>query len=188
MATAADSTAEQASDPLPHDPSEEPRNTPDQPDRAVVNEFDFDEEEEDAEDLDGPAAEAAFRERSRRAVIRRIYSDPVEIHVHSIIIKGNLRTRDSLIQAEVADLLRSASTLQELLYASKFAGVVLHRLNIFESVSVTLDAGPPELPRSANVVIEVVESNRRFVGGIQRSSKPQVKISDCNRIFLVNWL
>ncbi|KAM0898852.1 hypothetical protein ACQ4PT_021670 [Festuca glaucescens] len=173
MAIAADSTAEQASGPVPHELPEEPRNAPDQPDLGEDDEFD--EEEDDAEELDGPAAEAAFKERVHRAVIRRIYAEPIEIRVHSIIIKGNLSTRASLIEAEVANLLRSASTVQDLLVSSRLATMVLHRVNLFEHVSITLDAGPPEFPGTANVIIDVVESARRFVGGIHRSSKPQVR-------------
>jgi outer membrane protein insertion porin family len=99
MAIAGDSTAEQAPDTVPHEPPEESSGSPDQPDHGEV---DFEEEDGDAEELDGPAA---YEERER-AVLRRLYGEPVGIRVHDIIIQGNFKTRDELIEAEVADLLR----------------------------------------------------------------------------------
>lgn len=44
-----------------------------------------------------------------QSVFRRLASDPVGIRVHDVVIRGNARTRVELIQAEVADILRSAS-------------------------------------------------------------------------------
>ena len=158
MAIATDSTAEQApKNPAPHEPSEEPRKDPDQPGHGEANEVDFDEEEDDAEEPDGPAAD---RERVQ-AVFRRLHAEPVSIRVHDVVIKGNSRTRDALIETEVADLLRSAGTVQDLVRASSLANARLRRLDVFDSVSITLDAGPPELPGTTNVVIEVVEAARR---------------------------
>ncbi|KAK1667644.1 hypothetical protein QYE76_055803 [Lolium multiflorum] len=161
MAIAADSTtAEQAPDPVPHEPPQESRGSPDQPGHGEANEVDFEEEDGDAEELDGPAA---YGER-QRAVLRRLYGEPVGIRVHDIVIEGNFKTRDALIEAEVADLLRSAGTVQDLLRASTLASALLRRLDVFESVCITLDAGPPELPGTANVLIEVVEA--ATVGGL----------------------
>ncbi|KAM0822188.1 hypothetical protein ACQ4PT_071641 [Festuca glaucescens] len=154
MAIAGDSTAEQAPDTVPHELPEESRGSPDQPDHGETNEVDFEEEDGDAEEQDGPAA---YGERER-AVFRRMYGEPVGIRVHDIIIEGNFKTRDELIEAEVADLLRSAGTVQDLVRASSLASALLRRLDVFESVCITLDAGPPELPGTANVLIEVVEA------------------------------
>ncbi|XP_047061560.1 SAM50-like protein SPAC17C9.06 [Lolium rigidum] len=170
MPIAADSTAEQAPDPAPHEPSEKPRKVSDQPDRGEDNEVDF-EEEEDAEELDGPAAVLAAHKERARAVFARFYTEPIGIRVHDIIIKGNLKTRASLIEAEVADLLRSAGTVQHLLHASRRASTLLRDLDVFDSVTITLDAGPPEFPGTTNVVIQVVEAARRFDGGIYSKAK-----------------
>ncbi|CAM0883000.1 unnamed protein product [Alopecurus aequalis] len=167
MAIAADSTAEQAPNPVSHELPEEPRNAPDLPDRGEDNEVDFDEEEDDGKELDGPAAEA---ERVR-AVFRRLYAESVGIRVHDVIIEGNLKTRGSLIEAEVADLLRSAGTVQDLVHASRHAAELLRRLDLFESFTITLDAGPPEFPGAANVFIDVVEAARCFDGGIFSKDK-----------------
>ncbi|CAM0882998.1 unnamed protein product [Alopecurus aequalis] len=174
MAIDADSTAEQAPNPVPHEPSEESRESSGQPDHGEANEVDFEEEDGDADELDGPAAEAAYEERTR-AVFRRLYTEAVGIRIHYIIIEGNLKTRDSLIEAEVADLLHSAGTVQDLVRASSLANQRLQRLQVFDSVSITLDAGPPELPGTANILIEVVEA-RTFNGlNFGYYSKPEAR-------------
>uniref|UniRef100_A0A453FUH2 POTRA domain-containing protein n=1 Tax=Aegilops tauschii subsp. strangulata TaxID=200361 RepID=A0A453FUH2_AEGTS len=173
MAIAADSTAEQAPNPAPHEPSDEPRKAPDQPDRGEDNGVDFDEEEDDAEELDGPPA---YKEKVK-AVFRRLHAEPVGIRVHDVIIRGNFKTRGSLIEAEVADLLRSAGTVQGLVRASSHANALLRRLDVFDSVSITLGAGPPEFPGTAIVTIQVVEAARPYNRGIFFFPKKEVKIS-----------
>ena len=114
----------------------------------------------------------------------RLYTEPVGIRVHDIIIEGNLKTRGSLIEAEVADLLLSAGTVQDLLRASTLVIARLQGLQVFDTVSITLDVGPPELPGTANVFIQVVEA--RTVSGLNIGyfSKPEVKISDLLNLFL----
>ena len=47
-----------------------------------------------------------------------LHAEPVRIRVHDVIIRGNAKTREELIEAEVADLLRSATTVQDLLSAA----------------------------------------------------------------------
>ncbi|RLN29796.1 hypothetical protein C2845_PM05G34970 [Panicum miliaceum] len=86
---------------------------------------------------------------------------------------GNTKTRDELIEAEVADLLRAAPTVQELLRAASVATSRLHRLDVFDAVKITLDAGPPELPGTTNVVIEVVEAANPLTGSAGVYSKPE---------------
>jgi outer membrane protein insertion porin family len=184
MAIAADSTAEQTPSPFPHEPSEEFRGSPDQPDHGEANEADFEEEEDgDAEELDGAAA---YEERVR-AVFRRLHAEPVGTRVHDIIIEGNLKTRAALIEAEVADLLRSAGTVQGLLLASMIANERLRGLDVFESVSIVLDAGPPELPGTTNVLIQVVEAGTFSGFNFGYFSRPEVKISNLlnNRLLLL---
>lgn len=134
---------------------------------------DGEEEYEEEEELDGPAAEAAERERVQ-SVLRRLSSNPVGIRVHDVIIKGNTKTRDELIEAEVAALLRAAPTVQDLLRAASVATARLHSLDVFDAVKITLDAGPPELPGTTNVVIEVVEAANPLTGTAGVYSKPDV--------------
>ncbi|RLM98680.1 hypothetical protein C2845_PM06G18870 [Panicum miliaceum] len=130
--------------------------------------------EDEEEELDGPAAAAAERERVQ-SVFKRLSSDPVAIRVHDVVIKGNTKTRDELIEAEVADLLRAAPTVQELLRAASVATSRLHRLDVFDAVKITLDAGPPELPGTTNVVIELVEAANPLSGSAGVYSKPEAR-------------
>lgn len=134
-------------------------------------EEEYDEEEEE---LDGPAAAAVEREKVQ-SVFRRLSSDPVEIRVHDVIIKGNRKTREELIEAEVAELLRAAVTVQDLLRAATIASARLRGLDVFDAVNITLDAGPPELPGTTNVVVEVVEAANPVSGTAGVYSKPEVR-------------
>ncbi|KAI5006462.1 hypothetical protein ZWY2020_033705 [Hordeum vulgare] len=82
--------------------------------------------------------------------------------------------REALIEAEVADLIRSATTVQDLLSAAAEASAWLRGLDVFEAVNITLDAGPPELPGTTNIVIEVVEPSIPISGNAGVYSKPEV--------------
>ncbi|KAJ3669038.1 hypothetical protein LUZ60_010988 [Juncus effusus] len=128
------------------------------------------EEEEDSEELD-PAAE---RERLK-SLFRRLSTDPVHLRVHDVVIKGNAKTKDALIEAEVMDHFRNARTMQELVQAAGIANARLKDLEIFDSVSITLDAGPSELPGTTNVVIEVVEASNPLTGNVGVYSKPEAR-------------
>lgn len=120
----------------------------------------------------GPPLE---REKVER-LLRRLYSGPVRLRVHDVVIRGNAKTKDSLIEAEVLDAFRSASTMQELLQAAGAANARLRQLDVFDSVRITLDAGPPELPGTANVIIDVVEAKKPLTGDIGIFTKPEVRI------------
>ena len=61
-----------------------------------------------------------------------------------------------------------------LLEASRVANSNLRALDIFDSVNITLDSGPPELPGTTNVVIEVVESKNPLTGQIGAYTKAEV--------------
>ncbi|CAL4953836.1 unnamed protein product [Urochloa decumbens] len=145
MAIAADSTADQAPIPAPDEAAGEAGKTPTHPDRGEPNAEAADEEyEEEEEELDGPAAEAAEREKID-AVFQRLADAPVGIRVHDVIIQGNTKTRDALIEAEAVDLIRSAATVQDL------------------------------LPGTTNVLIEVVEAANPIDGSVGCFSKPEAK-------------
>ena len=93
---------------------------------------------------------------------------------HDVIIQGNTKTRDALIEAEIVDLIRSAVTVQDLVRAASIANARLRGLEVFDSVHVTLDAGPPELPGTTNVRVEVVEAANPMDGSVGFFSKPEV--------------
>lgn len=130
----------------------------------------FDEEEEE------PVTEES-RIRSEKAkmenLFRRLSSERVPLRVHDVLIKGNTKTKDQLIEAEI-EALKTATTVQELIQASSIANARLQQLEIFDSVNITLDSGPPELPGTTNVIVEVVETKNPVTGDIGIYSKPEV--------------
>lgn len=135
------------------------------------------EEEEEEEDNDPTMSTDARIQRDRanmNSLFQRLTTERVPARVHDIIIKGNKKTKDSLIAAEVEPLFRGANSFQELLRAAAIARVHLHGLGIFDSVVITLDAGPPELPGTANVVIDVSEG-RLLSGDFGVFSKPEAR-------------
>lgn len=161
--------------------SKEPISNPPIPDdddeEDDFEEIDEDDEEEEEEERERRPVTAESRLRSDRAkmenLFRRLSSERVPIRVHDVIIKGNTKTKDSLIEAEM-EALKSATTLQELLKAASFANARLQQLDIFDSVNITLDSGPPELPGTTNVVVEIVESGNPLTGSVGVFSKPEV--------------
>ncbi|GJM88857.1 hypothetical protein PR202_ga05430 [Eleusine coracana subsp. coracana] len=173
MASAADPAADQnPRDAEPRKPTNEV-----EAEAEVAEEYeedDYEEEDEEDEQPDGPAASAAEREKIR-AVFQRLSSEQVGIRVHDVVIKGNSKTRDELIEAEVLDLLRAAPTIQDLLRAASVATARLRQLDVFDAVKITLDAGPPELPGTTNVVIEVVEAANPVTGTAGVYSKPEAR-------------
>ncbi|KAL8170876.1 LOW QUALITY PROTEIN: hypothetical protein V2J09_022680 [Rumex salicifolius] len=83
--------------------------------------------------------------------------------VHDVVIQGNTKTKDSVIEAEIGSL-RDATTLQELFQAATCVRSRLHSLQIF-------DPGPPELPGTANVVVHVSELTKQPVPNKSSSMK-----------------
>lgn len=138
-------------------------------DLADDNDEYSDEEEEELSDESKLRAQKAKMEN----LFHRISNETVPLRVHDVLIKGNVRTKEALIEAEI-ECLREASSVQELLKAASIANARLQRLDIFESVNITLDSGPPELPGTTNVVVQVVEPKNPLTGDIGVYSKPEV--------------
>ncbi|KAI3815964.1 hypothetical protein L1987_15648 [Smallanthus sonchifolius] len=136
-------------------------------------EDDFDNEDEE-EPLVTP--ESRMREDRTRmdGVFHRISSERVPLRVHDVLIKGNKKTKESLIEAEI-EALKTATSVQELLQAATIANARLQKLDIFDSVNITLDSGPPELPGTSNVIVEVVESKNSLTGDIGIFTKPEAR-------------
>lgn len=169
---AIDSPKDRNPNPSPQEQEEE------DPDDDFEDHDDVDDDEDDDDfELETPSS---HREKIQ-TLFRRLRSGPVRIRVHEVIIKGNRRTNGSLIEAEVVEALRSATTIQELLRAAGDANVRLQRLDVFDSVSITLDAGPPEISGTANVVIEVLEPKNPVTGDLGIFTKPEVR-------FLIKFL
>lgn len=137
-------------------------------------------DEEDEEEIQPELPNTRTRESRARIereklenLFRRIQTERVPLRVHDVIIKGNAKTKDSLIEAETA-LLKDVSSMQELLEASKDVNFGLQALQVFDSVRITLDSGPPELPGTANVIIEVVETKSPLSGEVGAYTKGEV--------------
>lgn len=136
---------------------------------------DDEEEELDEEDLGAYGGSRTSEREKMSDLLRRLATKPVRVRVHDVVIKGNTKTKDSVIEAEVVPLFRSASTMQELLQAAAAANARLQRLEIFDSVNIVLDAGPSELPGTANVVINLVEPKNPLSGDIGFYTKPETR-------------
>ncbi|KAK7300497.1 hypothetical protein RJT34_11342 [Clitoria ternatea] len=102
---------------------------------------------------------------------RRLSSELVPIRVHDIFINGNTKTKGWIIQAELKPI-ENATTMQELMQASQIALANLQTLEIFDSCNLRLEAGPRELPNTANVIIDVVETDHNVSGEFGVYTKP----------------
>ncbi|EPS58849.1 hypothetical protein M569_15965, partial [Genlisea aurea] len=109
------------------------------------------------------------------SLLRRLSAEQVPVRVHDIIIKGNTKTKDFLIESMVEELFRGATSFQQLLQAAGIANMRLQGLEIFDLVNITLDAGPPELPGTANVVIDVSELKSPLSADFGMYTKPQAR-------------
>ncbi|KAL8162815.1 hypothetical protein V2J09_014304 [Rumex salicifolius] len=110
--------------------------------------------------------------------------------VHDVLIQGNTKTKDGVIEAEIGSL-RHATTLRELFQAAICVRSRLQSLQIFESVNITFSPGPPELPGTANVVVHVSELRsplRANVGVFSKQPVPNKSLSTLEGCVKVNNL
>jgi outer membrane protein insertion porin family len=103
------------------------------------------EEEEEEEEIDVALI---------RNMTQKLSTEPVKVRVHDVQIKGNTRTKDSVIEAQLKEV-RSVETMQELLQESVRANSRLRALGIFDKCVITLDAGPNELPGTVRSLIVI---------------------------------
>ncbi|KAJ4893336.1 Outer membrane OMP85 family protein [Raphanus sativus] len=155
----------------PNPPTREPEDEVEQAQDPNSDEGELEEEEEDGDDT-----VVSNPQTKTESLFRRMRSAPVPVRVHDVIVRGNDKTKDHVIEAEV-EAVREANTLQELLEASRVANSNLRALDIFDSVNITLDSGPTELPGTTNVVIEVVESKHPLTGQIGAYTRAEAKSS-----------
>ena len=175
------------------------------PNPNSVDDDEIDEqEEEEEEEEDDVVSHKPYNRKNRSSLSslreqrskletlsRRLASELVPIRVHDVLIRGNTKTKDWVIEAELK-LLQDATTVQELISASEIALARLRSLEIFESTELTLQAGPPELPHTANVVVDVVETANKVSGEFGVYTKPsvqshslfsfRVRCCDCSRL------
>ena len=82
---------------------------------------DEDEDEDEAEEEDEEEESRSEKSRESRlaedgskleSMFRRLASEKVKLRVHDVLIKGNTKTKDSLIEAEL-EAIKNATTMQE---------------------------------------------------------------------------
>ncbi|GLT69364.1 hypothetical protein SLA2020_415210 [Shorea laevis] len=112
-----------------------------------------------------PEERAGEHKFKLESLFRRMQTGPVQLRVHDVIVRGNKKTKDYIIEVET-EALKSARTMQELVRASTAMNTRLQALEVFDSATITLKSGPPELPDTTNVIIEVVETQIPLSGEI----------------------
>ncbi|XP_020983030.1 uncharacterized protein LOC107496983 [Arachis duranensis] len=157
------------------DNAEQEHEEDDEPEDEKEQEENEEEEEEDVlPNLRTPQS-AASKLREQRfkveTLARRLSSEMVPIRVHDVLVKGNTKTKDWVIEAELKGI-ETATTMQDLMRACEAAIARLQALEIFDSCKVRLEPGPKELPNTANVVVDVVESNNTVSGECGVYTKP----------------
>ncbi|KAL9258146.1 Sorting and assembly machinery component 50-like protein [Drosera capensis] len=152
-------------------------------------EDDFDDSDDSLEDESTQSTKKSRESklRSQRDKLEKLFNrlqsgeEPVTLRIHDVVIKGNKRTKESVIEAELESFLskegeeEAPATLQEILRAAGVAVTRLQGLGVFDSVNITLDAGPPELEGTANVIVEVVESQSLLSGEIGVFTRPEAR-------------
>ncbi|KAL8535345.1 hypothetical protein ACS0TY_011118 [Phlomoides rotata] len=148
-----------------------------------LEEFDeyFDDDEFFEPEEGDEREESDFMTPEIETFLRRLSSERFVVRVNDVVIKGNTKTSDSLIASEVEPVFRDATSFQQLLRAATVANARLKKLGVFDSVTITLDAGPPELPGTANVVVEVSEGKIPLSGEFGIIAEPKA------RSFSLDW-
>lgn len=147
---------------------------------------DFDDDDEFFEQEDGDEREESESiTPEMETLLRRLSSDRFAVRVNDVIIKGNAKTNGSLIASEVEPVFRDATSFQQLLRAATVANARLRKLGVFDSVTITLDGGPPELPGTANVVVEVSEGKIPLSGELGIFAEPKVALLKVNSLFIL---
>ncbi|CAO2825708.1 unnamed protein product [Amaranthus hypochondriacus] len=154
------------------DIDEEPEENDEEEEEEDDDAIDEDDDEEEGSSLSKMKPNDALIKDKMTKLVNRVRSEPIALRVHDVVIKGNLKTKDSVIEAEILDELKQASTLQEIFQAAAIANLKLRQLDIFDSVNFTIDSGPKELPGTANVIVEVLETTRPVTGEIGVYTKP----------------
>lgn len=151
---------------------QEPSNADDNGDGD--DEADEEDEEEEPPSQQKPLPSRLLDDQAKLDnLFRRLSTEKVQLRVHDVIVKGNTKTKDYLIEAEL-EAVKKATSVQELIEAAGIANAKLQQLQIFDSVRITLDSGPPELPGTSNVIVEVVENKNPLTGEIGMYTKPAV--------------
>lgn len=156
----------------------------DEEDESEEDDFDDEDEYEEEESVQTPESRTRAERARMEETFHRISSETVPLRVHDVLIKGNTKTKESLIEGEI-EALKSANSVQELLQAAAIANARLQKLDVFDSVNITIDSGPPELPGTCNVIVQVGETKNPITGDIGVFTKPEVVCSYCFVDFVI---
>ncbi|MCO5567394.1 hypothetical protein L7F22_021084 [Adiantum nelumboides] len=132
------------------------------------------------EELPLPAAEEEEEEETEEwrsfpeRLFRKFAEQPIKLRVHDLRIEGNVRTKDSVIEAEF-EKVKNAETSNELLQEVALANSRIESLGIFEECIIGLEPGPVELPGTANVIVNLKEPSRLYSGDMGVYSKPETR-------------
>ncbi|CAJ1971044.1 unnamed protein product [Sphenostylis stenocarpa] len=176
--------AEEPALPNPNNHTKQSTNGDAEPHHQHDIEDEVEDEEDDEYDEDddvvqqpnrGTPQSAASKLREQRFKVetlsRRLSSELVPIRVHDVVINGNTKIKDWVIEAELRDI-ENATSMQELVQASQIAISRLQDLEIFDSCKIRLEAGPRELPNTANVIVDLVETGDKVSGEFSVYTKP----------------
>lgn len=125
-------------------------------------------EGEDDRDEDRPTPDEFER------MFKKFAKEPIRVRVHDIKIKGNDRTKDSVIESQLEGV-KNVQTTRELLQEVARANARLESMGIFEKCIITLDVGPVELPGTVNVTVDVKEEQKPYSGDLGVFSKPETR-------------
>lgn len=142
---------------------------------SVVEDEDEDEEDDEIDQEVSMSNDAQRLEERRKleGLLWRLKTENVPLRVHEVVIKGNMKTKESVIESEIKAL-KNANSLQEVFQIASVVNSRLREMDIFDEVDITIDVGPKELPGTANVVVEVVETRSPVAGSVGMYTKPGV--------------
>ncbi|CAM8975410.1 unnamed protein product [Rhodiola kirilowii] len=135
---------------------------------------DFDDDEEFSSDRRSEEFLLEDERARLEKIFLRLSRETVFLRVHDVVIKGNSKTDPSVILSEV-EVLKRATTMQEIIQAANTVNSRLRSLGLFDFVDITLHSGPPGMPGTTNVVIEVVEKKSNVSGDVAIFTKPQAR-------------
>ncbi|CAO2826095.1 unnamed protein product [Amaranthus hypochondriacus] len=107
------------------DIDEEPEENDEEEEEEDDDAIDEDDDEEEGSSLSKMKPNDTLIKDKMTKLVNRVRSEPIALRVHDVVIKGNLKTKDSVIEADILDELKQASTLQEIFQAAAIANLKL---------------------------------------------------------------
>ncbi|KAL5723329.1 hypothetical protein ACHQM5_006740 [Ranunculus cassubicifolius] len=128
----------------------------------------------DDEDMEEAELEVIPGEMKLQSFIGRLCTEDINLRLHKLIIKGTSKTKTSVIEYETR-YLKDATTMRQLLLGAHDINERLRSLEIFDAVDILFEAGPPELPDTANITVEIFEAKNPPTVTIGVFTKPDTR-------------